>query len=254
MSQVHKDCVLWTQVVNALEAMEKHSWPNGVTSWNDTVKFAQLVFGMNVPMENYWHRLPHASSKSFLLFARGACGPDTPLSQVADLVEPNFGEIAQKEVERGNYNNPLKSQRMQAMGIKCVQFTSNHEDYMHRGSHPVMTALPAYVYNMWVYGARKQSSQDPLGDYAISFDYDVDYKPSALVRTQRLSLIPKIQLEGMHIPSPDVDPHKMSLIKLLLFKPLGQSNDMDEKGIPQERGNSIGKKLFCPKLGMPRKD
>ena len=60
---------------------------------------------------------------------------------------------------------------------------------------------------MWVYGARKQSSQDPLGDYVISFDYDVDYKPSALVRTQRLSLISKIpQLEGMHIPSPDVDP------------------------------------------------
>ena len=37
----------------------------------------------------------------------------------------------------------------------------------------------------------------------------------------------------MHIPSPDVDPHKMSLIKLLLFKPLGQNNDMDEKGNPQ---------------------
>ena len=111
---------------------------------------------------------------------------------------------------------------------------------MHRGSHPVMQALPAYVYNMWVYGARKQSSQDPLGDYVISFDYDVDYKPSALVRTQRLSLIPKIpQLEGMHIPSPDVDPHKMSLIKLLLFKPLGQSNDMDEKGIPLDPYRAI---------------
>eukprot|EP00434_Breviolum_minutum_P033486 symbB.v1.2.029632.t1/scaffold3263.1/size104115/8 len=96
-----------------------------------------------------------------------------------------------------------------------------------------MQALPAYVYNMWVYGARKQSSQGPLGDYVISFDYDVDYKPSALVRTQRLSLIPKIpQLEGMQVPSPDVDPHKMNLIKLLLFKPFKQSKDMDEKGNP----------------------
>ena len=46
-------------------------------------------------------------------------------------------------------------------------------------------ALPAYVYNMWVYGTRKQSSQDPLGDFLINFDYDVDYKPSALVRTQQ---------------------------------------------------------------------
>ena len=103
-----------------------------------------------------------------------------------------------------------------------------------------MQALPAYVYNMWVYGARKQSSQDPLGDYVISFDYDVDYKPSGLVRTQRLSLIPKIpKLEGMQIPSPDVDPHRMSLIKLLLFKPLGQSNDMDEKGNPLDPYRAI---------------
>ena len=101
-------------------------------------------------------------------------------------------------------------------------------------------ALPAYVYNMWVYGARKQSSRDRLGDYVITFDYDADYKPSALVKTQRLSLIPKIpQLEGMHIPSPDVDPHKMSLIKLLLFKPLGQNNDMDEKGNPQDPYRAI---------------
>ena len=101
-------------------------------------------------------------------------------------------------------------------------------------------ALPAYVYNMWVYGARKQSSLDPLGDYVITFDYDADYKPSALVKTQRLSLIPKIpQLEGLHIPSPDVDPQKMSLIKLLLFKPLGQNNDMDEKGNPQDPYRAI---------------
>ena len=93
---------------------------------------------------------------------------------------------------------------------------------------------------MWVYGARKQSDRDPLGDYVITFDYDADYKPSALVKTQRLSLIPKIpQLEGMHIPSPDVDPHKMSLIKLLLFKPLGQNNDMDEKGNPQDPYRAI---------------
>ena len=122
MSQVHKDCVLWTQVVNASEAMEKHSWPNGVTSWNDTVKFAQLVFGRDVPMENYWHRLPHASDKSFLLFARGACGPNTPLSQVADWIEPHLADIAQKEREIGNHNNPLKSQRMQARGSVVTHY------------------------------------------------------------------------------------------------------------------------------------
>ena len=120
MSQVHKDWGLWTQMVNRVEAMEKHSWPNGVTSWNDTVKFAQLVFGMDVPMENYGRRLPHASNKSFLLFARGACGSNTPL----DWIEPHFGDIAQKEREIGNHNNPLKSQRMQAKGSVVTHYFS----------------------------------------------------------------------------------------------------------------------------------
>ena len=113
--------------------------------------------------------------------------------------------------------------------------------------------LPVYIYNMWVYGHRKQSSRDPLGDYVISFDYDADYKPSYLVRTQRLSLIPKIpQLEGMHIPSPDVDPHKMSLIKLLLFKPLGLSNDMDEKGNPLDPYRALFLDAENPRKKMKR--
>ena len=34
--------------VNALEAMEKHSWLNGVTSWNDTVKLPQAGVVSNV--------------------------------------------------------------------------------------------------------------------------------------------------------------------------------------------------------------
>ena len=152
-------------------------------------------------------------------------------------------QYAQNDKLRNRLNAEMQALQTESFDHNSnihVQFTSNHEDYMHRGGHPIMQALPAYVYNMWVYGARKQSSQDPLGDYVISFDYDVDYKPSALVRTQRLSLIPKIpQLEGMQIPSPDVDPHKMSLIKLLLFKALGQSNDMDEKGNPLDPYRAI---------------
>ena len=100
-------------------------------------------------------------------------------------------QYAQNDKLRNRLNSEMQALQMESFDHNSnihVQFTSNHEDYMHRGSHPVMQALPAYVCNMWVYGARKQSSQDPLGDYVISFDYDVDYKPSALVRTQRLQL------------------------------------------------------------------
>ena len=90
---------------------------------------------------------------------------------------------------------------------------------------------------LWCAEAIQSRSFGRLCDY---LRLRADYKPSALVKTQRLSLIPKIpQLEGMHIPSPDVDPHKMSLIKLLLFKPLGRNNDMDEKGNPQDPYRAI---------------
>ena len=49
--------------------MAKRSWPFGVTSWDDTVKFAQLLFGVDGAYENYAESLPHRSDKSFLLFA-----------------------------------------------------------------------------------------------------------------------------------------------------------------------------------------
>ena len=37
-------------------------------------------------------------------------------------------------------------------------------------------------------------------------------------------------MEGLYMPSPDVDPHKNALIKLLLFKPLHAVAEMDEQG------------------------
>ena len=92
--------------------MAKHSWPYGVTSWNDTVKFAQLVFGTHVNFEDYSQRLPHPSNKSFLLFAKGACGKDTPLYQVPYLIARQLEEIRVFEEFRGNHARPTKSQQM----------------------------------------------------------------------------------------------------------------------------------------------
>ena len=45
--------------------MAKNSWPSGVTSWDDTVKFAQLVFSTQIRVGDYSDRLPHPSHKSF---------------------------------------------------------------------------------------------------------------------------------------------------------------------------------------------
>ena len=58
--------------------MAKHSWPYAVTSWEDTVKFAQLLFGERVAFQNYLQRLPKQSQSSFLLIAKGACARGSP--------------------------------------------------------------------------------------------------------------------------------------------------------------------------------
>ena len=99
--------------LTSLEAMAKDSWPNGVTSWDDTVKFARLVFGEKVSVEDYSHRLPRPSKRSFLLFAKGACGPGTPFQEIGELIEPHLEEVKQYElVHRRNAARPEKSQQM----------------------------------------------------------------------------------------------------------------------------------------------
>ena len=74
-------------------AMAKRSWPCGVACWEDTIKFAQLVFGLDVPLLNSSDRLPYSSDKSFLLFGKGACAEGKPLRKIADLIQPQLEEI-----------------------------------------------------------------------------------------------------------------------------------------------------------------
>ena len=91
--------------------MAKDSWPNGVTSWDDTVKFTQLVFGTDVNYEDYGERLPHPSKKSFLLFAKGACAEGRDLHEIGSLIEPHMAAIKDTEMRlRNNYGRPDKSQ------------------------------------------------------------------------------------------------------------------------------------------------
>ena len=94
-------------------AMAKRSWLFGVTSWDDTVKFAQLLFGVDVAFENYAERLPHRSNKSFLLFAKGACAEGRPFFEIGDFIAPQLEEIQRWEQNvRNNNARPTKSQQM----------------------------------------------------------------------------------------------------------------------------------------------
>eukprot|EP00435_Cladocopium_sp_Y103_P076065 s23_g75.t1 len=99
--------------VGLVYRMAKHSWPAAVTSCEDTVKFAQLLFGTGVRVENYGDRLPHESTESFLLFAKGACKAPEPFSCIVDLIPKQFAEIENYEKTwRNNVQNPRKSQQI----------------------------------------------------------------------------------------------------------------------------------------------
>jgi hypothetical protein len=114
-----------------------------------------------------------------------------------------------------------------------IEFTSNHEDFMHRDMDNVFKDLPLYFYNMWVYGAKKPSTADPLAPYLLQVPFHASYGGGHQLRVQRLSIVPRVpQLEGIFIPSPEVNPHILSLIKLILFKPMHVSDDVDDRGNP----------------------
>ena len=87
--------------------MAKRSWPFGVTSWDDTVKFAQLLFAVDVAFENYAERLPHRSS------IEGACAEGRPFFEIGDFIAPQLEEIQRwEENVRNNNARPTKSQQM----------------------------------------------------------------------------------------------------------------------------------------------
>ena len=105
--------------------MAKRSWPFGVTSWDDTVKFAQLLFGVDVAFENYAERLPHRSNTSFLLFAKGACAEGRPFFEIGDFIAPQLEEIQRwEENVRNNNARPTKSQQMLNADGRTVYYWS----------------------------------------------------------------------------------------------------------------------------------
>ena len=190
--------------------MAKRSWPFGVTSWDDTVKFAQLLFGVDVAFENYAERLPHRSNKSFLLFAKGACAEGRPFFEIGNFIAPQLEEIQQwEENVRNNNARPTKSQQMlkadgwtvyywsaQVTRAPCLCRSIFGAD-AHQKHVPTSSA-------MWKAGSRFEK----LWDATLMKNYEA---------FQNRDLRPT----------------------WLLFKPLGQNNDMDEKGNPQDPYRAI---------------
>ena len=93
--------------------MAKRSWLFAATNWDDTVKFAQLLFGVDVVHENYAEKLPHSSDKSFLLFAKDGCAEGRPFFEIGDLIGPLLEKIqCWGQNVRTNNARPTKLQQM----------------------------------------------------------------------------------------------------------------------------------------------
>ena len=88
-------------------SQEKSSWPTGVTSLSDAEKFAKLICGPHAKIENYASRLPHRTTKSFLLFIPGGCN-EKPVSEIERCIEDLMSEVKCHEIDRGNAQNPNK--------------------------------------------------------------------------------------------------------------------------------------------------
>ena len=58
----------------------------------------------------------------------------------------------------------------------AVQFTSNHENYMHRDRDGLLSQLPAFIYNIWVFAAKKMTLADPRAFHHVDIPFDVAYR------------------------------------------------------------------------------
>ena len=144
----------------------------------------------------------------------------------------------QTQVEEGNCGSIPSP----VANSTTVDLTSSHEAYMHRSlNNEIVSQLPLYIYTMWIYTANKLTGEDPRAYHLLEIPFHTSYRIGS-IKIQQVSLVPKVpQIEGLFVPSPDVDPHKNALIKLLLFKPLHALEEMDAQGNPLDSFEALYK-------------
>jgi len=84
-------------------------WPQGIRTKDDAFKFARLLCGPSSDIRDYADRLPHESSKSFLLFVKGGCKDGAPFFGIKKLIQPIMEEI---EEFPNHCQNPKASHQM----------------------------------------------------------------------------------------------------------------------------------------------
>ena len=107
-------------------------------------------------------------------------------------------------------------------GLRVVVVTSTLEDWLHRGTHPVMVSMSLQVYGMWVFRVEKSSglTENRLRARHLDFDFAPHYALHA-TRTKRLATEFRVPLfEGCTMPTAKKDSETASMYKQLLLRPL----------------------------------
>ena len=103
---------------------------------------------------------------------------------------------------------------------------SQHDDWMHRGTHPIVKDMSLYVYSIWVYRVELPHfrARDKELDDSISLHIDIPFHPSyraAKNWTQRLAVEPRIhKVTGFQFVAESANAKTHYLMKSILLRPL----------------------------------
>jgi hypothetical protein len=159
-------------------------------------------------------------------FLRGACqakdkAPPRPV--------PSGGGSKPTPLMRGTEageDEPVPEPSLQDQQLKerrVLVTTSTLEDYLFRGSHPVLAGMSFFVYAMWVYRVEKPPREEASVRSALVKNFDMPfaeaYKLSS-THLQRISTELRVPMfEGFLMPAATVDSETASMFKQLLCRP-----------------------------------
>ena len=132
---------------------------------------------------------------------------------------------------------------------------SQHDDWMHRGTHPIVRDMCLYVHSIWVYRVELQHhhAKDNVPDDSISPHIDIAFHPSyraAKTWTQRIAVEPRIpKVTGFQFVAESSNAETHHLMKSILLRPLDLPDEQEEVYTKELRYLEAYKALSSPPAG-----
>ena len=114
-----------------------------------------------------------------------------------------------------------EEQENEEAGQRLVVTTSTLEDWLYRGSHPILEAMSLQVYAMWVFRIEKTSGRTSASKRPrfIDVEYAAEYSLSAS-HMQRIATEFRVPLfQGFTMPATGMDSETAAMYKQILLRP-----------------------------------